>query len=315
MGWGSFLLNIIAGLKTFRIKILKIIVGSKFNRLGLLLILGMILLITVVLVFGGDIFKAPTPPPISSDAITVGFEQHSNNKAYKTDVQRQDWNVDWSNNMYKYATISDEDAHSGDKSLKITYPSDAQTNTGSSWKVPSQKEYYLSYWVKFDQNFDFDGPKLSGGKLPGMGTGDLCSGGSTCTGTNGFSSRYMWRENGKATLYLYHMDKPGKYGEDITLQGSDGKDKYFEPGKWHHLVQRVKINDGNQSNGEIDVWMDEQKVLSVDNLKFVTDNQGIDTLYFSSFHGGNGSDWWPENEVYAYFDDFVISTHAADVGL
>jgi hypothetical protein len=257
----------------------------------------------------------PTPPPISSNAIKVGFEKHSNNTSYNTTMQSKDWKVGWSNNMYKYATISDEFAHSGDKSLKITYPSDAQANTGSSWLVPSQKEYYLSYWVKFDQNFDFDGSKLSGGKLPGMGTDDLCGGGQTCTGTNGFTSRYMWRENGKATLYLYHMDKPGKYGEDFTFQGSDGNDKYFERGKWHNLIQRVKINDGNQSNGEVDVWMDKEKVLDLDNLKFVTDNKGIDTLYFSSFHGGNGSEWWPEKNVSAYFDDFVVSTNAADVGL
>ncbi|MGL5076786.1 MAG: polysaccharide lyase, partial [Waterburya sp.] len=244
-----------------------------------------------------------------------GFEQHSDNTSYNSITQAKDWKVGWSNNMHKYATISDDFAHSGSKSLKITYPSDAQANTGASWLVPSQKQYYLSYWVKFDQNFDFDGSKLSGGKLPGMGTDDLCGGGQNCTGTNGFTSRYMWRENGKATLYLYHMDKPGKYGEDFTFQGSDGNDKYFERGKWHNLIQRVKINDGNQSNGEIDVWMDKEKVLDIDNLKFVTDNKGIDTLYFSSFHGGNGSEWWPEKNVNAYFDDFVVSTNAADVGL
>ncbi|MGV2827040.1 polysaccharide lyase [Myxosarcina sp. GI1(2024)] len=253
--------------------------------------------------------------PLSSNAISVGFEQHANNTIYSTDVQRQDWDAKWSMYMDKYSMITNEDAHSGDKSLKITYPSNAQSNVGAEWQIPSQKEYFLSYWVKFDKDFDFDGSKYSGGKLPGLGADGLCAGGNSCNGNNGFTSRYMWRENGKAVLYLYHMDKPGAYGEDILLKGSDGSDKYFARGKWHNLIQRVKINDGNQSNGEIDVWMDKEQVLSRDNLKFVTNNQGIDNLFFSTFHGGSGSDWWPERDVNAYFDDFVVSTNAADVGL
>ena len=81
------------------------------------------------------------------------------------------------------------------------------------------------------------------------------------------------------------------------------------------MVQRVKANDGSQSNGELDVWMDGEQVLDMDGLRFMTNNQGIDTAYFSTFHGGYGSDWWPDHNVNAYFDDFVVSTNAADVGL
>jgi hypothetical protein len=259
---------------------------------------------------------APAPAPqLSKNAISVGFEKHSNNTSYNNSAQSKDWKVAWSNHMDKYATISNEEAHSGNNSLKMSHPANAQSNAGGKWLVPNQQEYYLSYWVKFDSDFDFNGPKHSGGKLPGMGSGDLASGGQKPNGNNGFTSRYMWRENGKATLYLYHMNQPGTYGEDVLLKGSNGSDKYFERGKWHNLVQRVKTNNGNQSNGEIDVWMDKEQVLSMDNLKFMTNNQGIDTMYFSTFHGGYGSDWWPEKEVNAHFDDFVVSTNAHDVGL
>jgi hypothetical protein len=248
----------------------------------------------------------------------VSFEQHSSNKKYTNSAQRSDWDVLWSedNKMSKYSSISDKVAHSGNKSLEMTYPSNAEGGGGAAWKVPAQKEYYLSYWINFGKNFDFDGPKYSGGKLPGLGgAGGLCSGGETPNGNNGFTSRYMWRENGKAVLYLYHMNQTGKWGDDFEFKGSDGKNKYFQPGKWHNLVQRVRINDGNQSNGEIDVWMDKEKVLSLDDLKFVTNNKGIDTVFFSTFHGGSGSNWWPEREVKANLDDFTVSTNAADVGL
>ena len=256
----------------------------------------------------------------SSQTIEIGFENHVPGTKYNKSAQSQDWEVIGSKESWmNQALITDSEAHSGNQSLRITYQPDEISGGSAVWNLPSENEYYLSYWVKFDDDFDFDGPKKSGGKLPGLGArdeaGDLCSGGQTCTGDNGFSSRYMWNKNGKAILYLYHMDKPGKYGEGFSFEGSDGSEKYFQRGKWHNLIQRVKINDGNQSNGEIDVWMDREKVLSIDELKFVTNNQGIDSLYFSTFHGGNNSDWLPEREVYSYWDDFVVSTNAADVGL
>ena len=219
------------------------------------------------------------------------------------------------------AMITNSEARSGNNSLKITYLPDEYYASGGSavWNLSSENEYYLSYWVKFSDNFDFDGPKKSGGKLPGLGardkTNDLCSGGHKCNGDNGFSGRYMWRENGRAVLYLYHMDKPGKYGETIPFEGSNGNEKYFKRGKWHNLIQRVKINDGKRSNGEIDVWMDGEQVVSIDGIRFVTNNQKIDSLYFSTFHGGYNSDWLPAYKVYSYWDDFVISTNAKDVGL
>ena len=251
-------------------------------------------------------------------AILVGFEQHNVGTIYNYSAQSKDWNVAFSDEekMQKYSLITDSETHSGSKALKISYPSDAQGGGGGVWKLPSEKEYYLSYWVKFEDDFDFDGDKHSGGKLPGLtGAGGYCSGGETCNGNNGFSSRYMWRKNGRAQLYLYHMDKPTKWGEEFWLKDSDGDDVYFERGKWHNLIQRMRINDGNQSNGEIDVWMDKEQVLSLDGLKFVTNNQGIDALMFSTFHGGSSSAWWPDYEVHSYFDDFVISTNPSDVGL
>ncbi len=80
------------------------------------------------------------------------------------------------------------------------------------------------------------------------------------------------------------------------------------------MVQRVKVNDSGQNNGEVEIWMDGAKVLTRNGLRF-TNGQQIDTAYFSTFHGGSGSDWWPDKEDHAYFDDFVVSTNASDVGL
>lgn len=189
-----------------------------------------------------------SPPTLSTQAITVGFENHNVGTEYDRSAQEKDWEVNWVDTKLTddSAFISDQEAHSGNKSLEISYSPDERKGAGAAWAIPEQREYYLSYWVKFEDNFDFDGSKNSGGKLPGLaGAGGYCSGGETCNGNNGFSSRYMWGEQGRAKLYLYHMDKPTQWGENFWFKDSNGRDIYFETGQWHNLIQRVKINDGD----------------------------------------------------------------------
>jgi hypothetical protein len=261
--------------------------------------------------------SSPSAPPLSSDAIDVGFEKHSNGISYTQSAQQLDWNVLYSSgDMAAYTNISNQQAHSGSKSLKVTYPDNAQIGPGAQYGLPPKNEYYLSYWMKFDSNFGFNGQYngSTGGKLPGLASTGLCSGGSSCTGNNGFSSRYMWRENGRAVLYLYHMNKPGDYGEDIQLR-LNGENLYFPTGQWFKMTQRVRINTGNNANGSLDIWFNDQKVLSRSNLKFVTNGNKVDIFYLNTFHGGSGPSWWPRYTTHAYFDDFIVSPNASDVGL
>ncbi len=257
----------------------------------------------------------PAPPALSAQAIVEGFEAHPDGTIYDLEQQRKTWNAAWSNQMDQYARISSAQARFGKQSLQIEYPSSTQSSVGAKWLLPARGEYYLSYWLRFDHDFDFDGSRFSGGKLPGLGLGDLASGGKRPNGHNGFTSRYMWREKGKVVLYLYHMDQPGKYGVDFELRDPQGNQKSFVPGKWHKLTQRVKVNTGASSNGEIDVWMDDTPVLSLRELRMVSNNAKIDAIYFSTFHGGNTAEWWPERNVKAYFDEFIVSPSRSDVGL
>ncbi len=103
----------------------------------------------------------PTP---GAGAISAGFEGENGNQ-YNASA---DFDVAWSHQFDEYASISSDEAHSGNTSLKVAYPADRQSNLGAKWGIPPAKEYYMSYWVKFDENFDFDGNKYSGGKLPGL---------------------------------------------------------------------------------------------------------------------------------------------------
>ncbi|PIB37044.1 hypothetical protein BFP72_17350 [Reichenbachiella sp. 5M10] len=248
---------------------------------------------------------------------STSFEGWPNHKEYtKACLKADGFKLNWTDGFDQARVIIDSSiSHSGHNSIRVQYPKGgvgpSQTGAQAALHFDGKKNVYASYWLYFSDNFDWGG-KHEGGKLPGLAGNKNCSGGQHCDGTNGFTARLMWRTNGKAVLYLYHMDKPGKYGEDIPLMIED-KQVVFEKEKWYHITERVKINSGNKKNGEIEIWVNGQQVLSKTGLRFVNDGSLIDNFYFSTFHGGAGQDWAPDADCYIWFDDLVVSTRKADV--
>ena len=198
--------------------------------------------------------------------------------------------------------------------LRVRYPEGAvgpQTIgfSGSQFikAIPESEDYYLDYYVKFEEGFDFQ----LGGKLPG-----LTSGGSQWTGGNhpdngeGWSARYMWVDNGRMVVYLYYVDMNGEYGESVELGMN------FVPGKWYRLTQRIKLNDvytpGN-GNGVLQVWVDGVQVIDQDDFRFRFEGKGmIDSFYFSTFFGGATADWAPDVDSYTRFDKIRVTTEKPD---
>jgi len=240
-----------------------------------------------------------------NDIINVTFNNDASGK-YTNQMLKKDFpNREWCS-LERAEIVSDIDKERGNV-LKVTYPRNAlgPREGGVQFLVnlPPAEELWLSYYVKFKKGFDF----CKGGKLPG-----LTSGGGTYTGGNkpkdgdGWSARYMWRKHGQGVIYLYYIDMPGKWGEDIKLDGF-----HFIPGKWYNLIQHIKLNTNSKENGSIDVWINGEKKLSRNDLRLRLGDQGlIDSFYFSTFHGGNTKDWSPYVESTALFDDIIISkTH------
>src|SRR5262245_52668249 len=58
---------------------------------------------------------------------------------------------------------------------------------------------HLRYSVRFPDGFNF----VKGGKLPGLFGGSVGSGGRVPDGTNGFTTRLMWRKHGDGEVYAY----------------------------------------------------------------------------------------------------------------
>ena len=245
-----------------------------------------------------------SPSYMKGDTIPIKMSFENEKPGTYTDHNiNKSWpNVQWSN-VYHRIKVTKRPSEAQSQCIRVYYPegSVGPSEGGAQFLVnlPARNEYFLSYQIRFGKNFDF----RKGGKLPG-----LTSGGSKYTGGkvpvegDGWSARYMWKNNGELIIYFYYVDMPGQYGENLSLNFSAEKEK------WYKLTQRIKINDPGKTNGILEVWIDDKKVLSRNNIRFRIGEKGkIDSFYFSTFHGGNNKSWAPLNDSYLFFDQFYIS--------
>ena len=248
----------------------------------------------------------------------TSFENFNDKQEFtQTSWQSEGFSVPFTDGFnQKRAWIDNSVAHTGTKSLRITYPKGGvgpkETGAQAPLKVSPSNELFMSYYVRFSSNFSW-GTYKEGGKLPGLAGGENCSGCIPCTGTNGFTARMMWRTDGRAVLYLYHLNKTSTCGDDVALKTAEGQDIYFKKGTWYKITERVKINTDNTKDGEVQVWINDLPTLFLKGLQFVNNGDKVDNLYFSTFHGGNTSDWGPTEDCYTWFDDLIISSKRTDV--
>jgi len=204
------------------------------------------------------------------------------------------------------ANIEDDTEHK--KVLRVTYPEGTvgpqQSGIQFVKSIPNADEYYLDYFLKFNEGFDF----ALGGKLPG-----LTSGGSTFTGGvkpengEGWSMRYMWISGGEIIVYFYYLDMISSFGDAIKLNIN------FETGKWYRITQHIKLNDTDKFNGVMEVWVDGKKVINNTEVRYRIAPLGkIDSFYFSTFHGGSTAEWAPINDSHMYYDEFTVTNTKPD---
>ncbi len=168
---------------------------------------------------------------------------------------------------------------------------------------------YLRYYVKFHPGWEF----VLGGKLPGLASAGAQSitGGIQANGTNGWSTRYMWRANNSLVVYGYLDGKHKKaYGYDFVFYENPGVKTFVDVNKWHCLEQYIELNQIGQTNGKIRAWFNGDLSVDVSDALFRTVNNRdtkIGSMYFSTFYGGNSQSWAPTKDTYASFDNFAIS--------
>lgn len=243
----------------------------------------------------------------AAQTIEVTFDNHPAG-AYTSTLMEQDFvSVDVYNGPDGRFNIVTDPQTANNKFLRVTYPEGQVGASRSGGQFINQltpsEEYFLDYYIRFDDNFDFQ----LGGKIPGLSGGRSNTGGNRPTG-DGWSARFMWREGGRAVVYLYHMDQPSNFGHDFELNRS------FNRGQWHRLTQRIKVNTGNNNDGILQVWFDGELVILRNDIRYRNNNQApVDHFYFSTFYGGNTSDWAPDYTSTISYDNFRIGTDASEI--
>lgn len=195
--------------------------------------------------------------------------------------------------------------------LRVQYPkgSVGPSEGGAGWRYPlgvnaDRHSAELRYTVLFEEGFEF----VKGGKLPGLcGGPKTITGGDKVTGTEGWSARIMWRKEGRAQAYVYHMNQPSKYGDEFDFP----EQACFVPGQPAQLRIRVTMNTVGQRDGTLQVWfkptVDDKETLVVEKTDMQwrsVESIGADSILFNTFHGGNDRSWAPRSDCYARFGGF-----------
>lgn len=232
------------------------------------------------------------------------------------------WAKDWDDPRWevgltkRQVEIIKEDELRMQINLLQGYPKDneqreADYNNGVKWiyTFSSREQATLEYLVKFQADFDF----VRGGKLPGLCGGECNSGGQKPTGNDGWSARVMWREEGRAVSYVYRANRGGwpwsNFGEDFQWIWPDSATNVaFKPNEVYKITQRITMNSPDQANGQLEVWLNELKVLNkTDILWRKNDEFAIDSLMMNVFYGGNDSTWAVKKDEFLWLDKFILS--------
>lgn len=232
----------------------------------------------------------------------LNFDNSNSGKYLKENLINDGGEMRWALFKDRASIIADPKGKKGNV-LKVEYPKGSvgpQTNGVQFIKdLPPSNEYYLDYYVLFEDGFDF----RQGGKLPGLTSGgSKFTGGTHPNNGEGWSARYMWVKKGEAIVYFYYVDMISKYGDAVRTNIN------FETEKWYRLTQRIKLNENNLSNGVMQVWIDGNVVIHHTNVRFRLWEKGlIDSFYFSTFHGGASQDWAPQNDSSALYDNIRVT--------
>ncbi|QUM76514.1 hypothetical protein HWV00_09895 [Moritella sp. 24] len=235
----------------------------------------------------------------------INFDGRQNGK-YTSDMFNTDFNNEWGS-VTGDANILDRN---GSKELAVTHPKGHYKKGISGGKDLNEfNEVYFSYEITFGKDYDFS----MGGKMPGLaGLNPNVSakpdGCKTIGEDEGFSLRSMFREDGRAIGYFYHQDKTKTCGDEIDYQ-HEGKDFSFKREKTYLIEQYVKMNDANQANGIVTIYVNGFKVLERKNMTFSENGiYAINYQYTQLWHGGNSSDWAVDRDSTAYFDNVALSS-------
>ncbi|MEM8693306.1 MAG: polysaccharide lyase [Pseudomonadota bacterium] len=108
---------------------------------------------------------------------------------------------------------------------------------------------------------------------------------------NGFTTRYMPRDGGRAALQPHLMDKAGSVGDGVEFKDAEENGANLAKSVWQDITECLLIDDHDERDGAINVWRDGERVADVGGLRFVDNGADIDRPYFGAFFGGDDLTW------------------------
>ncbi|NJM80687.1 MAG: hypothetical protein HC854_15700 [Flavobacterium sp.] len=208
-------------------------------------------------------------------------------------------------------------------SLKVRFPKinenfmssgiDVRVPLGESFKNNNFQadELYISYWIKFSDNFDFT---KCGGKLPSLG--------GTYTDNSRWKGRIMFRRGGSIQFYPELEGSEDGFSSDFDrfwgIKEVDRGDictneftPYLNDNQWHNIELHYKFETPGQNDGYFEGWVDGgvgYKKTNSDKFGFWRPNSSnditINYLLLSTFLGGSSAEYEQNQDVFAWFDEF-----------
>lgn len=161
--------------------------------------------------------------------------------------------------------------------------------------IPDVDKIYATWAMSLESGFSFGTTKF-GGKLGGIHLGERAAGGSGPV-EDGGSVRLNWRDaDGQLSIYVYHLDQEGSYG-DHQLTGV-----YIPVGDVFNIGLAVDV-----AAGQVKVYLNHQLVYDTGPGRYRW-SPGLALSAFSQAlrFGGNDNEFGPTEDSYSrYFSGFV----------
>ncbi len=291
-------------------------------------------------------------PLLQSDVFHISFDHIRKGDGYSNAELRDDFNVAYSKGFYfprqeedalDRGVVLDSDRASIDynesrdengTSIKVRFPAGGikTESSGVDTRIDLEgvfnnntyksEDLYLSYWVKFSDNFRFD---LCGGKLPSLG-------GSTFNSSKDrWKGRIMWRKGGSIQFYMELPDNKftptndERFWGDLEEAGGSICDfsytPYLSTPGWHNIELHYKFETPGRNDGLFEGWVDGENYSIMNASVFNNyrpngtsrEDITINSILISAFLGGSDiQDYTPTEDTYAWFDEFRVSTERID---
>ena len=274
-----------------------------------------------------------------SDVFHINFDHLRPGAGYTKEELKTDFPVGYGKGVYQNGnaytdrtTVDPTMSVDGSgSSLKVKFPAgELKTEySGIDTRIPlagkfndntfAEDEIYLSYWIKFSDNFDFS---KCGGKLPSLG------GSVAFEREKEWKGRIMWRNGGSIQFYMeLPHDGDGIEHDSLRFWGDLGATNgfictneftsYLTTGVWHNIELHYKMETPGQNDGLFEGWIDGSnghKIISSEVFGLYRkpgegmDNLTTNAILLSAFLGGSSIDYEMDEDVYAWFDEFRVST-------